>query len=193
MSYDPKTNPEGNPWTRMAVREQFDNAFITHSQHDLKNHLGNPVEYTIVHFKNRAVGVVPYEDGYVHLVGQYRYAIDRYSWELPEGGCPPGKETLDAAKWELAEESGLRAERFDVLLTMHTSNAITDEFATIYLATGLTQGQAAPEENEVLQNRKIALDDLIAEVESGKITDSLTVAAVYKLAWMDARGQLDGL
>lgn len=191
MSENPKpSNPEASPWTFKGKREMFDNAYINHSQHALLNIAGNPVDYTIVRFKNRAVGVVPYENGFIHLVGQFRYAIDRYSWELPEGGCPPGAQTLEAAKWELAEETGLRARNFTPFLQMHTSNAITDEWAIVYLATGLTQGEAAPEENEVLQTRKISLADFLAEIEAGKITDAMTVAAGYKLAWLEASGTL---
>ncbi|MGJ8562738.1 MAG: NUDIX domain-containing protein [Alphaproteobacteria bacterium] len=187
--YSPET-PEGSPWTYVSKREVLDNQYVNHSQHQLLNVTGSPVEYTLVQFKNLAVGVIPYEDDHIYLVGQYRYAIDQYSWELPEGGCPPGSQTLDAAKWELAEETGLRAEKFEPFIHMHTSNAITDEWATVYLATGLTQGEAEPDENEVLQTRKISLDDFLAEVESGKITDAMTVAAAYKLALMKAQGRL---
>jgi 8-oxo-dGTP pyrophosphatase MutT (NUDIX family) len=151
---------------------------------------GNPVEYTLVHFKNRAVGVVPYDNGHVYLVGQYRYAIKAYSWELPEGGCPPGSKTLDAAKWELEEETGLRAEHYEPFIEMHTSNAITDEWATVYLATGLSQGAAKPEESEVLQTRKVSLDAFLELVENGEITDAMTVAAAYKLSLLKSQGRL---
>ena len=187
--YSPE-NPEGNPWTLVSKREIVDNKFVNHTQHEVLNVVGNPVSYTVVSFKNLAVGVIPYEDGYIHLVGQYRYPLKSYSWELPEGGCPKDKKTLDAAKWELEEETGLRAESFEPFLEMHTSNSVTDEWAIVYLATGLTQGVAAPEENEVLQTRKVTLDEFIALVEAGDITDSMTVASAYKLAWLQSRGLL---
>lgn len=183
-------HPEDNPWTFRAKREVFDNWLINLSLHDLTNLSGNPAEYVWVGFKNRAVGVAAVEDGHIWLVGQYRYTIEQYSWELPEGGCPPGKDTLDAAKWELAEETGLRADTYAPLVELHTSNGITDEYAIVYLATGLTQGDAAPEENEELQTRKISIEDLVAEIDAGKITDAMTVAAGYKLALMKLRGDL---
>lgn len=183
-------NPEGNPWTFLSKTQIYDNRFITHSQHQLLNVVGNPAEYTFVHFKNRAVSIVPYEDGHVYLVGQFRYVVGAYSWELPAGGCPPENEVLEAAKWELKEETGLRAESYEPFIEMHTSNAITDEWAIVFLATGLTQGEAAPEENEVLQVRKLSLDDLFAEVEAGDITDAMTVAAAYKLMLLRAKKQL---
>lgn len=183
-------NPEGTPWTYVSKKEILDNQFINHSQHTLLNLAGSHVEYTLVHFKNKAVGVAPYQDGYVYLVGQYRYAINQYSWELPEGGCPPGHETLAAAKWELAEETGLRAESFEPFIEMHTSNGITDEWAIVYLATGLSQGDSAPDENEVLQTRKVSVDELLELVEAQKVTDAMTVATAYKLAMLKAQGKL---
>lgn len=183
-------NSEVSPWTFVSKTDIHDGPFVGHTLHELLNIAGNPVSYSVIHFKNRAVGVVAYEDGCVHLVGQFRYAVNHYSWELPEGGCPADREPIDAAKWELAEETGLRAERILPLLTMHPSNSNTDEVAYVFLATGLTQGEAAPEENEVLQNRKVPLDDILKEIEDGKITDAMTVAAIYKLAWMRATGQV---
>jgi len=183
-------HPENNPWIFRGKREVFDNWLINLSLHDLTNLSGNPAEYVWVGFKNRAVGVAALDGDHVWLVGQYRYTIGQYSWELPEGGCPPGKDTLDAAKWELAEETGLRAKTYAPLVELHTSNGITDEYAIVYLATGLSQGEAAPEENEELQTRKISIDDLVAEIDAGKITDAMTVAAGYKLALMKAKGAL---
>lgn len=190
MTDTSRSDPEANPWTFVSKQDILDNKFINHTQHQLLNVVGNPVDYTLVHFKNKAVGVVAYEDDYIYLVGQYRYPLERYCWELPEGGCPPGQKTLDAAKWELAEETGLRAQNFEPFLEMHPSNAITDEWAIVYLATGLSQGEAAPEENEVLQTRKISVGDLLSEVETGKITDAMTVAAAYKLSLMKSQGRL---
>ncbi len=190
MSRYSQQNLEGNPWTFISKRDILENRFVHHTQHKVLNVVGNPVDYTHIHFQNRAVGVVAYEEDHIYLVGQYRYPIDQYSWELPEGGCPPGQKTLDAAKWELAEETGLRAETFEPFLEMHTSNAVTDEWAVVYLATGLTQGKAAPEENEVLQTQKISLGDLLAKVEAGEITDAMTVAAAYKLALLKAQNRL---
>lgn len=181
---------EQNPWTFVSREEIFDNWLINHSEHKLLNVKGDPITYTLVHFKNRAVGVVAYEDDHIWLVGQWRYPLEAYSWELPEGGCPPGQTTLDCAKWELEEETGLTAESYAPFLTLHTSNAITDEHATLYLATGLTQGRAKPEDNEVLKTRKISIDDLVAEVDAGKITDAMTVAAAYKLAVLRAQKKL---
>lgn len=190
MSCYSADNPEGNPWTFLSKQEIHGNPYIQHEQHKLLNVAGTPTDYTHIHFKNRAVGVVAYADNHIYLVGQYRYPLECYSWELPEGGCPQDVDTLDAAKWELAEETGLRAENFELFFEMHPSNAITDERAIVYFATGLTQGDAAPEENEVLQTRRVDVDELLSLVESGEITDAMTVTAAYKLALLKATGKL---
>lgn len=183
-------NSEGCPWTFVCKTDVHDGPFVGHSLHELLDVTGKPVSYSVIHFKNRAVGVVAYEDDCVHLVGQFRYAVNQYSWEIPKGMCPVDREPSEAAQWELAEETGLRAERILPLFTMHPSASNTDEIAYVFLAAGLTQGEAAPEETEVLQNRKVPLDDVLKDIENGQITDAITVAAIYKLAWMRATGQV---
>ena len=124
------------------------------------------------------------------MVGQYRFPLDLYSWEIPEGGGPHGEDPLDCAKRELAEETGLVAVHYEPIVEMHLSNSVSDEWAIVYLATGLTQGQAHPEEEEELMIKKMKLEEVFAEVEAGKITDSLTVAAVYKMMILKMQGKI---
>ena len=131
-----------------------------------------------------------HEDGRITLVGQFRYTLNQYSWELPEGGCPENENMLDCAHRELEEETGLKAEIVEPFFKIHTSNSVTDEWGMVYLAKGLSQGQAAPEENEVLQTRKVTIEELLDEVEAAKVTDSITIAAAYKLAWLKAIDQI---
>ena len=188
--YSPE-NPEGNPWTFLSKREFIDNQWVNVSQHQVLNVAGNETTYNVVSFKNRAVGIVPlHEDGRITLVGQFRYTLNQYSWELPEGGCPENENMLDCAHRELEEETGLKAERVEPFFKIHTSNSVTDEWGMVYLAKGLSQGQAAPEENEVLQTRKVTIEELLDEVEAAKVTDSITIAAAYKLAWLKAIDQI---
>jgi len=184
-------NPEGNPWTFLSKDDFIDNQWVNISVHQLSNISGRQHIYNVIHFKNRAVGIVPlHDDGTLTLVGQFRYPLGQYSWELPEGGCPEGEDLLDCAHRELKEETGLSATTLTPLLELHTSNSVTDEWGIVFIATGLKAGEAKPEDSEVLQTRRILLDDLIDEVEAGKITDSLTVAATYKLAWLKATNRL---
>ena len=179
-----------NPWQTLSSQEIYQNSWIQLTEHQVINPSGGRGIYGVVHFKNAAVGVVPYENGYIWMVGQYRYPLDRYSWEIPEGGAPEGENPLATAKRELQEETGLVAEQYTPLLEMHISNSVSDEWGIVYLATGLNQGPASPEETEQLQIKKMSLEDVAAKVEAGEVTDSLTVAAIYKLMWMKASGRL---
>jgi len=179
-----------NPWKKLSSKIIYDNPWIKVQEDQVLNPSGKPGIYGTIHFKNQAVGVVPYEDGFVWMVGQYRYPLDCYSWEIPEGGGLWDENPLDTAKSELQEETGLQAERYEKLLEMHISNSVTDEWGIVYLAQGLTEGEAHPEEDEDIRVEKMSLDKVYEEVEAGKITDSLTVAAIYKLMLLKAQGKL---
>jgi ADP-ribose pyrophosphatase len=176
---------EKNPWTTLKTTPIYDNPWIALSEHQVLNPSGGRGIYGVVHFKNRAIGVLPLdEEGYTYLVGQWRYALGEYSWELPEGGGPHAEDPLDAAKRELLEETGLSAQHWTPLLRMHLSNSVTDEESLVYLATGLTTGLAQPEETEDLRLQKIHFNKVLEMVLQGEITDSITVAAVLRVALM---------
>ena len=153
----------------------------------MQNHVVNPTgrdgEYTVVHFKNRAVGVVPIDDeNHTWLVGQYRYAVGSYEWEIPEGGAPEGESVLECAKRELTEETGLVAEKFDLILDgLQLSNSITDERAYTFVARGLTQQSAAPEETEQLAVRRLPLEEAFEMALGGEIRDGFSVISLMKL------------
>lgn len=174
-----------NPWTILGKREIYQNPWIQLSEFDVISPGGKQGIYGRVHFRNQAVGVMPYDDGWIWLVGQYRFPLEAYSWEIPEGGSPVGEEPLQTAQRELKEETGLVAEQYQSLLEMHLSNSVTDEWGIVYLATGLSQGESEPEHTEQLEVRRIRLEQAYEMVEAGQITDSLTVAAIYKLMLLD--------
>lgn len=182
---------EKNPWTTLSSKIQYDNPWITVTEHQVLNPAGGEGIYGTVHFKNLAIGVAPYAEGKLWMVGQYRYPLEAYSWEIPEGGGPLGIDALDSARRELQEETGLEAAHYQPILEMDLSNSVSDERAIVYLATGLQQGKADPEETEELRVRQIPLEEAYEMVESGEIRDSLTVAAIYKLMLMKCRGELD--
>ena len=176
-----------DPWKRFSKAEVYENAWLRLDIHDCLDPSGNKASYSVVHFQNRAVGVIPlHDDGTITLVGQYRFAIERYSWELPEGGCPKGETMMETAHRELLEETGLSAETLTHFMDLHTSNSITDEWGQVFLAKGLTQGEAEPEACEELQTKRLSLDAIIDAIETGKITDAITIAAIYKLAFLIA-------
>ena len=154
---------------------------------DVINFCGGPSIYGVVHYKNLALAILPVDaEGNTWLVGQYRYPIDRYSWEIPEGGGDPAIEPVISAQRELREETGIEASTWRLLLHMELSNSISDELAYIYLATGLSFGEATPEETEQLMLRKLPLAEAIEMVLDGRITDALSVAALLR-----ARVELD--
>ncbi|MFM2476803.1 NUDIX domain-containing protein [Celerinatantimonas sp. MCCC 1A17872] len=170
------------PWQTKSKKVVFENPWLRVEDHSVINPAGNPAQYGIVHFKNRAVGVVALtDDQQIYLVGQSRYALNCYSWEIPEGGCPENEAVEDAAKRELREETGLIANSIEPLFKMHLSNSVTDETAYLFLATQLQAGEQELEESEDISVKKLALSEAIAMVERGEITDAITIAALYAI------------
>ncbi|HEY4337512.1 MAG TPA: NUDIX hydrolase, partial [Puia sp.] len=137
--------------------------------------------YGKIHFKNLAVGVLPLDgEGNTWLVGQYRFPLEEYSWEIPEGGGALGVDPLESAKRELREETGLVASSWEPLLEMHLSNSVSDEKAIIFLARGLEQREPMPDETEQLVVRRVPFEEAYRMVEQGLITDAMSVAAILK-------------
>jgi 8-oxo-dGTP pyrophosphatase MutT (NUDIX family) len=170
-----------NPWKTIQQKTVYDNPWISISHRDVINPSGKPGIYGVVHFKNIAVGIVPLdENNHTWLVGQYRYTLDQYTWEIPEGGCPSGESTLAAAQRELEEETGIKAASWEPLLDLHTSNSVTDEYGIAYLARDLSFGTATPEETEELKVKKVPFQEAYEMVMDGRITDVLSMVAIMK-------------
>jgi 8-oxo-dGTP pyrophosphatase MutT (NUDIX family) len=169
-----------NPWETVSTRVVYDNPWIRVREDEVVRPDGLPGIYGVVHFKNVAVGVLAVEDGMLYLVGQYRYPLECYSWEIPEGGCPEGDDPLEAARRELAEETGLRARRWTKMGEAHLSNSVSDELAVWFLAEGLEQGERRPEGTEKLQVRRVSLKEAREMVDRGEITDSLSLLAIQQ-------------
>ncbi len=180
-----------NPWKRLASREVYDNPWIRIREDQVLRPDGKPGIYGAIHFKRLAVGVVPVDEkGWTYLVGQYRYVLDQYFWEIPEGGSDPGEKPEVTARRELEEETGLQAKTLHHLLDMHLSNSVSDELAHCYLATGLSSGLAHPDGTEELEIRHLPLAEAIDMVHNGAITDSLSVASLLKIDLLIQRGTL---
>ena len=175
-------NENNNPWTTLTEEVVYNNPWIKVTSHKVLNPNGGEGVYGKVHFKNLAIGVIPiFENGDTLLVGQYRYPLNAYSWEIPEGGGKLEVDPIVSAKRELIEETGLIASKWTKLLEMHLSNSVSDEFSIIYLAEDLTEGIAQPEETEQLQIKRLPVKEAIEMVLRGEITDSMSVAALLKL------------
>ncbi|MEO0339515.1 MAG: NUDIX hydrolase [Bacteroidota bacterium] len=170
-----------NPWTTLNTKTAYENPWIKVEHREVLNPAGNKGIYGVVRFKNIAVGVLPIDEaGNTWLVGQYRYTLNQYSWEIPEGGCPTGEEPLDAAKRELQEETGLTAQKWTPLLQLHTSNSVTDEYGFAYLAQNLSQGPSSPEETEDITVKKLPFSQAVQMVLNGEITDALSMTTILK-------------
>jgi len=155
----------------------------------LEDHVINPGggenRYGHVHFKNRAVAIVALDDDdNTWLVGQDRYTLGEYSWELPMGGAPLAEAPLAAAQRELREETGLVADDWTGLMRLHPSNSITDEIGFVYIAKQLTEGEPDFEETEDLAIRKLPFDAALSMALDGQITDAISVAALLRVDYL---------
>ena len=170
-----------NPWKKIDSEIKYDNPWINLTEFKVITPAGKEGIYGKVHFKNIAIGVIAFDkDESIYLVGQYRFPLDLYSWEIPEGGCPEGTDWLTTAKRELKEETGFEARMWTEILQMHISNSVSDEFAVVYVAQDLIAGDADPEDTEELQVIKMPFKQAVEWVMEGKITDSISVAAILK-------------
>ena len=181
---------EKNPWKTINGKLVYDNPWINLTEYEVITPAGTPGIYGKVHFKNIAIGVIVIdENGNTYLVGQYRFPLNEYSWEIPEGGCPEGTDHLTAAKRELKEETGFEAKSWTEILRMHVSNSVSDEYAVVYVAQDLRAGEADPEDTEKLAIQKMPFTQALKWVMDGKITDSISVAAILK--WNAMQSKID--
>ena len=168
---------------RHARRIAYENPWITVWHDDVTRPDGSPGIYGVVHLAHLAAGVVALDaEDRVALVGQHRYTLDAYSWEIPEGGVPDGEDPLTGARRELSEETGVEAATWRELVRVDLSNSITDERAVLYLATDLTHGEADPDPTEDLEVRWVPFDEAVAMTMDGRITDVMSVVAIGRVA-----------
>lgn len=175
-----------NPWITLSGEVKYDNPWITVTEYQVINPSGGRGIYGKVHFKNKAIGIVPLDDELnTWLVGQYRYTLNAWHWEIPEGGGRMDQPPLDSAKRELREETGLSARKWTEIVHLHTSNSVTDEEGFIFLAEELEEGVSALEDTEAdLRVWKLPLREALDMVLEGKITDSMSVMGILKVARM---------
>lgn len=180
-----------NPWSVVSQATVYENEWIRVDHHEVLSPSGGPGIYGTVHFKSHATGVVPIdENGNVVLVGQYRFPLRAYSWEIPEGGGPKDIPFLESAQRELREECGLVAQCWKEILGIDLSNSVSDERATVFLAWDLSATPAQPDETEKLQVTRVRFWDAVARVKRGEIRDSISVAALLRVAMMALQDEL---
>ncbi|MBS1608813.1 MAG: NUDIX hydrolase [Bacteroidetes bacterium] len=184
-------NETENPWKIVSQKNIYDNPWIHVTEYDVINPTGGKGIYGKVHFKNIAVGIIPLDDEMnIWIVGQYRFTINQYSWEIPEGGGIVGTDPLEAAKRELREETGLVAAKWTETMRLYLSNSVSDELCIVFLAQQLQLKNAMPEETEKILVKKIPFSEAYQMVQEGIITDAISVAAIQKIRLMINEGLL---
>lgn len=175
-----------NPWTTLSGEDKYENRWIKVTEYQVINPGGGRGIYGKIHFKGKGIGIIPVDnEGNTWLVGQYRYTLNEFHWEIPEGGAPLDEDPLTAAKRELKEETGLTANKWTRLLRMNTSNSVTDEECLIFLAEDLQQGESELEDTEAdLKVRKVPLKEALDMVVRGEIADSMTMMGLLMLGRM---------
>jgi ADP-ribose pyrophosphatase len=189
---DPQPLRRIGPWSVVGTRPLYANPWIEAREDQVIHPHGEPGIYGVVSFRHLAVGIVPLDrNGNVTLVGQHRYPLDYYSWEIPEGGCRIGAESPEeTARRELAEETGFRAGSLAYLGCFTLSNSVTDEVAHLFLARDLTSGVANPEATEVLQTKVLPFAEACRMAEEGQLNESLTVVALLRARhWLEREKQ----
>jgi len=182
---------KNGPWTIHDTTLDFQNPWIGIERSRITHPDGSAGTYGVVRYTNVACGVLPIDsDGYTWLVGQHRFPLDDYSWELPEGGGAKTDDPLKATARELKEETGLVASSYMPLGRWHLSNSVSDEVAFGFLAWDLEEGEASPDPSEDLQVKRVPIGELVAQVRSGDITDAFTHLMVMSAIDMAHTGQL---
>lgn len=184
-------NTELNPWKTLKNEIVYESPWIRVEKNEVKNPAGNDAIYSVVHFKNLAIGILPLdEENNTWLVGQYRYPVDQYSWEIPEGGGDPKLPPIVSAQKELKEETGIIASEYKEIMRLHLSNSATNELAIVFVARSLVFGQAEPEETEVLKIKKLHINEAFEMCMNGEITDAISVAAIFKAKILLEKGEI---
>lgn len=181
---------EENPWKILGSTVIYDNPWIKLVENQVITPSGQDSVYAVVKYKHKAIGVIPVDDEMnVWLVGQWRFPLNRYSWEIPEGGGRMNEDPLEAAKRELLEECGIVAGEWTPLMEFYTSNSVADEHAIVFVAKKLQFKNSQPEPDEILQVKKLSFHKVYEMVMDGIITDSISIAAILKLKCLIDEGK----
>jgi ADP-ribose pyrophosphatase len=140
---------------------------------------GFEIARCVVRHAGSAVMMAVDEKKRILLVRQYRLPAEKYLWELPAGKVDEGETPLQAAKRELAEETGYKAKTWKKLASFYVSPGYVAERMTIFLATDLTEGEATPMDDERIEKQWFRRKEIAEMIESGKIEDAKTIIGFF--------------
>ncbi len=170
---------KSSPWITYKSKFAYKNRWLTLREDDVKAPNGQDSTYSYVD-KIGAVGAVAMDpNNNIYLVGQYRYPMKEYTWEIVEGGSEVGESKLDAMKRELKEEAGIIGGKYDVVFDdLHISNSITNERGTLFLVRDFQIEQATPESTEKIVVKKLPFDEVINLIYQEKIKDAFSIIGI---------------
>lgn len=174
-----------NPWKTLSSKYVYKNPWFRVREDAVIHPNGNKGIYGVIE-KDRVVYIVAINDkNEICLVGQHRYTVDKFSWEIPAGACD-GQAPLTAAKRELWEETGFKAKKWKKIGVNYVAMGIASIEAHIFLAEGLIQsGQNKMDEDGVTGIKMVTLRQLMKEMKDGKMFDTESAAMVlYYLAFI---------
>lgn len=174
--------PKKNPWKTISSATKYENDWIKVTHNDVITPGNEKGVYGTVHYKNWAIGMIPLDNELnTWIVGQYRYPLNQFTWEIPEGGGELGISALETAKRELSEEVGLRAKKWNLIQRFHLSNSVSDEYGELFIAQELEEFENHPDSDEDLIVKKIAFEEVYKMVLNGEITDSMSIMGILKV------------
>jgi 8-oxo-dGTP pyrophosphatase MutT (NUDIX family) len=185
--------PNGPGWRHHSERLVYETPWISVHDFDAEAPTGARTVYGVVRYKNLAIGILPiFDDGSIMLVGQHRFPLRDYSWEIPEGGVHVGDDVLEGARRELREEAGLEAREWRQVLSYQLSNSVSDERGHGLIATGLTQTQAEIEQDptEAIALARLPFREALDLALAGRIWDVITLAMLLRAYHMASEGLL---
>lgn len=174
------TIQEPRGWKTLESRVIHKNAWYSLREDDVLRPKGGKGKYYVVDFNSVAV-IAEDADGCIHLVGQMRYPTGNcFSWEIITGGCKEGDDPLSVAKKELQEETGITADEWIRIGIFNPMNGVSSATTHIFLARGLRQGAATPEETEDFVHAREPLNQIKQMIAEGQITCGITITTIYK-------------
>jgi 8-oxo-dGTP pyrophosphatase MutT (NUDIX family) len=178
-----------NPWKTKSSREVYKNAWIRVREDHVVRPDGGPGIYGVIEIRP-SVGIVAIDSrDRIVLVGQWRYSVNRYSWEVPRGGSHPGEtDMLAVAQRELAEEAGVVAQHWQRLGAVDVCNGVCDDVQTLFLATDLSPTEMNLDPEEDISVEWKPFDEALNMAMDGRITEVCSVAAILQVAFLRSNG-----